>query len=60
MNAPPENRSILLFSFENIDRRECVSTGAAGSGWCTNPQIFGISPFEPADFEACSTIVYIL
>ena len=34
-------------------RRECVSTGAAGA---RTPQIFGTSPFAPADFEASSTI----
>merc|ERR1712051_1083421 len=27
-----------------------------GCSGCTNPQIFGISPFAPADFEASSTM----
>ena len=30
--------------------RQCGYSG------CTNPQIFGISPFTPADFEASSTM----
>ena len=27
-----------------------------GCSGCTNPQIFGTSPFAPADFEASSTM----
>jgi hypothetical protein len=46
----------LLYVIKMSLCRECVSTGAAGScSGCTNLQIFGMSPFAPADFEAFST-----
>ena len=41
------------FWFSVIYCRECVSAGSAG---CTNPQIFGTSPFAAADFEASCTM----
>ena len=32
-----------------------ISVMSHGSSGCTNPQIFGTSPFAPADFEAQSS-----
>ena len=46
------NSSSKKYEFQGMRQSGC-------SGFM-NPQIFGTSPFEPADFEACSTIVYIL
>ena len=58
-NLKPRSFVIFWFYVVLFNAMFCFDSHQAmhqhGCSGCTNPQIFGISPFAPADFEAFST-----
>ena len=59
-NLKPRSFVIFWFYVVLFNAMFCFDSHQAmhqhGCSGCTNPQIFGISPFAPADFEASSTM----